>query len=76
MERLSILTILRLLDERWIENTFTTSETEDCLTINNINDERWHALESDIVPHTSKELTPVRDGDVVKVYFPGAAVIV
>lgn len=76
MNRLFVLTILRILDERWVKGTFETREHSEYgqLEITNINDERFDALHDDIVPNTSSNLEVLRYNDkaliVQKGYLP------
>lgn len=74
MNRLFVLTILRILDERWVKGTFETHEHSEYgqLEITNINDERFHALETDIVPNTSPNLEVLRYDDRALIFEKGA----
>lgn len=53
MKTICILTILRVLESRWIKDTYSTFETGDVLVIENVNEERKTALFDDILPNTS-----------------------
>jgi len=71
MNRLFILTILRILDERWVKGTFQTIECNGQLKITTINDERFAALRDDIVPNTSPSLQVIRGWDTVVIQEKG-----